>query len=73
MDFLKLLSFFGNGIGLLFRMWKVIFFILCCIAMFNLLGGDDVDWETVGQYTLLIVIFIVFCIGIHYSNKKNDK
>lgn len=73
MDFLKLLSFFGNGIGLLFRMWKLIFFILCCIAMFNLLGGDDVDWETVGQYTLLIVIFIAFCIGIHYANKKNDK
>ncbi|TPR39912.1 hypothetical protein [Apilactobacillus micheneri] len=73
MDFLKLLSFFGNGIGLIFRMWKLIFFILCCIAMFNLLGGDDVDWETVGQYTLLIVIFIAFCIGIHYANKKNDK
>ncbi|GAA6237628.1 hypothetical protein [Apilactobacillus micheneri] len=73
MDFLKLLSFFGNGISLLFRMWKLIFFILCCIAMFNLLGGDDVNWETVGQYTLLIVIFIAFCIGIHYANKKNDK
>ncbi|TPR14253.1 hypothetical protein DY048_04720 [Apilactobacillus timberlakei] len=73
MDFLKLLSLFGNSIGIIFRTWKFILFILCCIALFNLLGGDDVDWDTVGQYTLLIVIFIGCCVGIHYSNKNKDK
>ncbi|WP_105956798.1 hypothetical protein [Apilactobacillus quenuiae] len=67
---MNLLKLLGNGIGLIFRMWKFLFFILCCIALFNLLGGNDVDWDTVGQYALLIIIVIVVCVWVHYADKN---